>query len=258
MDSTEMRKKPFIAIGFVAVTAVLLALFLPSLIHPFHSEQIQIYSNNAILLSFPISTEGAKAQAPPRFSVPITFSFTFTMLIPGTFVFRGNFYPVFLTIAAVGVSPPSVGPRGDLCGYTEKMFCNDTRVTAILESYNIPCEYVEVDYSFQTVNETRKSLVTLDDVGGSPVLTASTIYSETYRYPMRFTTNFYHLVGNNLTIGHLRMQTSICSNDARANLTFPLNTFFFDLMETTYVFNTFCAIYSDWTLQGEIGWRLWP
>lgn len=185
-----MRKKPFFLVGLVAVAAVCLALFLPSLIHPFHSEGIQIYSNNAILLLFPISTEGAKAQVPPRFSVPITFSFTFTMLIPGTFSFRGNVYPVFLTIAAVGVSSLRVGPRGDMSVYVEKMFCNDTRVIAILESYNIPCEHVEVDYSFQTVDTARKSLVTLNDVEGSPILTASTIYNETYRYPMIFTSNF--------------------------------------------------------------------
>lgn len=253
-----MRKKPFLLIGFVAVAAVCLALFLPSFIHPFHSEEIQIYSNNAILLLFPISTEGAKAHVPPRFSVPVTFSFTFTMLIPGTFGFRGNFYPVFLAIAAVGVSPLRVGPRGDVCGYVEKMFCNDTRVIAILGSYNIPCEYVEVDYSFQTIDKARKSLVTLNDAGGSPILTASTIYSETSISPMSFTNNFYHLVGNNLTIGHFRMQTSIFSNNARANLTFPLNTFFFDLTETSYIFNTFCSIYGDLAQQGEIGWRLWP
>ena len=255
-----MRKNLFFLVGLVAVTAVCLALFLPSLIHPFHSEEIQIYSNNAILLLFPFSTEGAKAQVPPRLSVSITVSFSVTIcaLIPGTFGFRGVFYPVFLTIAAVGVSSLRVGPRGDMCGYVKTMFCNDTRVIAILESYNIPCKYVEADYSFQTVDTARKSSVTLNDAEGSPILTASTIYNEAFISSMSFTNNFYHLVGNNLTIGHFRMQTSIFSTDARANLTFPLNTFFFDLTETSYVFNTFCSIYGDWTLKGEIGWRLWP
>ena len=258
-----MKKKLFLLVGVVTVAAILLfAAVLPSLLSPSlsHTEEIELYSPNMLHVGFQVSTEWAKRHVPPRFSVP---AFTFmgvvsVMLIPGTFSFRDNVYPVFLAIAAVAVEPLGVGPSASWLGwYVAKMFCNDTRVITILRGYNVPCDYVEVDYSFQTGETTNKSLVTLNDAEGNLLLSASIVWPEPTK-GWDYTENYYHLAGDNLTIAHRQVQFPLFSRNAKANVTFPLNTFFFDLTGVNYVFNTASVIvYGGRRERGEIGWLIW-
>jgi len=257
-----LKKKLFLLVGVIAVAAILLfAAVLPSLMSPSltHKEEIELYSSNMLLVGFYVSTEWAKGYVPPRFSVP---AFTFmgvvsVMLIPGTFSFRDNVYPVFLAIAAVAVEQPGVGTSAQMGWYVAKMFCNDTRVIMILRGYNIPCDHVEVDYSFQTGETENKSLVTLNDAEGNLLLSASIIWPEPTKVKWDYTQNYYHLVGDNLTIAHRQVQFSLISYP-KANVTFPLNTFFFELTGVNYVFNTDSVIMlGGWREQGEIGWLTW-
>jgi len=246
-------------VGVVAVAAILLfAAVLPSLLSPpfTHKEEIELYSPNMLLVNFYVSTEWAKGYVPPRFSVP-RFGIVHIMLIPGTFSFRGNVYPAFLAIAAVEVKSPGVGPSAGWGLYAAKMFCNDTRVITFLGGYNVPCDYVDVDYSFQTGETENKSLVTLNDAEGNLLLSASIIWPEPAKVRWDYTQNYYHLVGDNLTIAHRQVHFSLISYP-KANVTFPLNTFFFELTGVNYVFNTDSVIMlGGWREQGEIGWLTW-
>lgn len=257
-----MKKKLFLLVGVVAVASIILfAAVLPSFMLPplTHKEEIELYSPNMLLVGFYVSTEWAKVHVPPRFSVP---AYTFmgivsVRLIPGTFSFRGNVYPVFLAIAAVAVEQPGVGTSAQWGWYVAKMFCNDTRVITILRGYNIPCDYVEVDYSFQTGETANKSLVTLNDAEGNLLLSASIVWPEPTK-GWDYTENYYHLVGDNLTIAHRQVQFSLFSRNAKANVTFPLNTFFFELAGINYLFNTASVtMFGSARERGEIGWLAW-
>ena len=254
-----MKKKLFLLVGVVAVAAILFfAAVLPSFLSPSlaHKEEIELYSPNMLLVFFPVSTEWAEGHVPPRFSVSEFIGTVFIMLIPGTFSFRGNVYPAFFAIAAVEVESPGVGPRG-WGWYVAKMFCNDTQVITILRGYNIPCHYVEVDYSFKTDETANKFLVTLNDAERNLLLSASIVWPEPTKVKWDYTQNYYHLVGDNLTIAHSQVQFSLISYP-KANVTFPLNTFFFELTGVNYLFNTASVdMFGGWREQGEIGWLTW-